>query len=110
MRASSFIISDHRTGKEAYIKQASAGSHHEPSLVKVGDTGGIVVRLSVIQVRTRIRHVHHSGKIRVPRAPLHWSYLVAAIAAQAMVRTRMTYLVDHGGGWERCREIGTDGS
>ncbi len=62
--------------ERAYIEQASAGAHHEPCLVEVGDTGGIVVWLSVVQMRARIRDVHHGGKIRVPRAPLHWSYLV----------------------------------
>jgi hypothetical protein len=64
------------TGQEgAYIEQASASTHHEPCLVEVGNAGSVIVRLSVVQVRARIRHVHHGGKVRVPRAPLHGSYL-----------------------------------
>lgn len=75
MRASSSQTAG-RSHSGSYIEQASAGAHHEPCLVKVGDTGGIVVWLSVGQMRARIRHVHHGGKFWVPRAPLHGSYLV----------------------------------
>ena len=59
------IVSDYRI-RRTYIEQASTGAHHEPSLVEACDTGGIVVWLSVVQMRARIRHVHHGGKIRVP--------------------------------------------
>ena len=60
----------------AYMEKARAGAHYEPCLVEVGDTGSIVVWLSVVQMRARIGHVHHGRKIRIPRAILQGSELV----------------------------------
>lgn len=59
----------------AYIKQASARAHHEPSLVELSSARRIVVRLAVGQVRPCVGNVDHGRKLRVPRPKFHWSYL-----------------------------------
>lgn len=53
---------------EAYVEQTCTCAHNEACLVECCDTGSVVVWLSVGEVCTGVRQVHHSRQIRVPRS------------------------------------------
>jgi len=58
-----------------YVEQAGTRAHHEPRLVKLSGTRGVVVWLAVGQVCPCVGHVHHGREIGVPRPKFHRGHL-----------------------------------